>query len=393
MRTFNHLLVCACTGLALAPLAIAAPYARRPTSSLITPKVIIVDAFEPEESSWHGISEFNLLEQNVTVPGFSPLFPQAHCTNDGSICQVVTGEGEINAASTIAALVNSPLFNLTQTYFFIAGIAGISPKLGTLGGVTFARFAVQVALQREFDAREKPANFPSGYFPQGTTSPGVYPHSIYGTEVFELNDNLRQLAIAFAKTGDLLDDERSQQYRVNYANEPSFAPGAAFPSVVACDTATSDVYWSGVLLAAAFENATTLFTNGTATYCTSQQEDNAMLEALVRGARAGLVDFSRVIVMRTGSDFDRPYPGQTAAENLFAHSPGFDISVKNIPIAGVPVVTGIVAQWETKFGKGIEPSNYVGDILGSLGGTPDFGPGSVFAGKNGRAARRVGRAA
>ena len=77
----------------------------------------------------------------------------------------------------------------------------------------------------------------------------------------------------------------------------------------------------------------------------------------MRGARAGLVDFARVIVMRTGSDFDRPYPGQTAAENLFAHSPGFAISVANIPVAGVPVVTGIIAGWDAKFKDGITPGS------------------------------------
>ncbi|EIW52532.1 purine nucleoside permease [Trametes versicolor FP-101664 SS1] len=366
----------------------ASPVLSQTRDLKITPKVFIIDAFEPEEASWHGIPEFNVLEHNITVSGFSPLFPKAHCTRDGTICQAVTGEAEINAASTITALVHSPAFDLRRTYFLIAGIGGISPKQGTLGSVAFARFAVQVALQREFDARDKPADFPSGYFPQGTTSPGVYPHSIYGTEVFELNDDLRQLAIGLAKTGTLVDDARSQQYRANYATDPDFAPAAAPPSVIACDTATSDVYWSGPLLAAAFENTTALFTNGTATYCTTQQEDNAIFEALVRGARAGLVDFARVMIMRTGSDFERPYPGQTAAENLFAHSPGFDISISNIPAAGVPVVTGIVAEWDARFEKGIKPSNYVGDILGSLGGTPDFGPGSIFVGGDGVAARR-----
>lgn len=27
------------------------------------------------------------------MPGISPLFPEVHCTQDGEICQVVTGEG------------------------------------------------------------------------------------------------------------------------------------------------------------------------------------------------------------------------------------------------------------------------------------------------------------
>ncbi|RDX40312.1 purine nucleoside permease [Lentinus brumalis] len=344
----------------------------------ITPKVFIVSMFTAEGTAWYGLPEFNLLEQNITVPGFSPLFPQAHCTLDGSICHLVTGEGEINAASTMTALVYSPIFNLTQTYFFVAGVGGISPKRGTLGSATFARFAVHVGLQYEFDAREKPADWPTGYVPQGSYAPNQYPLTLYGTEVYELNDDLRQAVIRMAQTATLLDDPLVQEYRANYASNPTFAPGAASPSVVACDTATSDTFWTGALLAEAFENTTTLFTNGSAVYCTTQQEDNATLAVLLRGAVSGLVDFARVIVMRTGSNFDRQYDGQTAVANRFAMlSAGFALSVQNILLAGLPVVTGIVSGWDATFREGVKPSHYVGDIYASLGGTPDFGPMSA----------------
>ena len=69
---------------------------------------------------------------------------------------------EINAANSINALTFSGLFDFTKTYFLIAGIAGVSPKVATLGSVTFAKYAVSVALQYEFDAREIPANFTTG---------------------------------------------------------------------------------------------------------------------------------------------------------------------------------------------------------------------------------------
>jgi purine nucleoside permease len=51
-------------------------------------------------------------------------------------------------------LVKSPKFDLTKTYFLIAGIAGVNPKVATLGSVAFAKYAIQIALQYEFDARE-----------------------------------------------------------------------------------------------------------------------------------------------------------------------------------------------------------------------------------------------
>lgn len=330
---------------------------------------------------WENIPEFDVFAQNITVLGFSPLFPQAHCTSDGSICQLVTGESEINAASTITALTLSPLFNLTKTYFLIAGISGASPKATTIASVTFARYAVQVAMQSEIDGREIPADWHTGYIPQGSSDPGQYPQSIYGTEVFELNDALRQLAIGFTANVTLNDTITAQVARAQYANDSSFAPGAAPPSIMACDTLTSDSLWSGDLLCEAFENTTALFTNGSAVYCTKQQEDNATLESFLRGAVFGLIDFSRIIVMRSPASFDRPPKGKTAYDNFLAPEAAFEPALVNLYLAGVKVIQGIVEEWEETFEKGVEPQNYIGDIFGSLGGRPDFGPGSLFDGE------------
>ncbi|KAL0575097.1 hypothetical protein V5O48_006873 [Marasmius crinis-equi] len=359
------------------------------SNAIIAPKVFIFSMFNAEGDVWYNIPEFNVLAHNITVPGFSPQFPDAHCTDDGSICQLTTGEAEINAATTVTSLVRSSLFDLTNTYFLIAGIAGINPKLGTTGTVTFARFAVQVALQYEIDAREIPVDWTTGYVPQGAKAPGQYPPELYGTEVFELNNALRQLAFNFARNATLNDTDAAAEYRKNYASDPTFAAAARPPSVVLCDTATSDNFWLGTLLSEAFENTTTLFTNNTATYCTTQQEDNATLEALLRGAISGLVDFSRIIIMRTASDFDRPFPGSTPAAGLdFDIQGGFTNSIANLHIAGVQVIQGIVDAWDSRFKAGIEATNYIGDIFGSLGGTPDFGPGSLFGGKGARKNKR-----
>ena len=279
----------------------------------------------------------------------------------------------------MSALTFSPLFNFTLTYWLIAGIAGVNPKVATLGSVTFARYAVQVALQYEFDAREIPANFTTGYVPQGSFSPTQYPQSIYGTEVFEVNTALRDLAVGFASSAILNDSSDAMAYRANYATTKAYGAGSNGPGVVACDVATSDVYYSGTLLSEAFENTTRLFTNGSGVYCTTAQEDNASLEALLRGAVNNITDFGRIIVMRTASDFDRPYAGEAATENLFyANQGGFEPAIENIYLAGIKVVEGILSEWNTTFFKGVNATNYIGDIFGSLGGTTDFGPGSMF---------------
>lgn len=60
---------------------------------------------------------------------------------------------------------------------------------------------------------------------------------------------------------------------------------------------------------------------------------------------------------------------------------GFDVAIDNIYNAGIEVVKAIVAGWNCTFRRGIAPSNYIGDIFGSLGGHPDFGLGSITDGR------------
>ena len=102
---------------------------------------------------------------------------------------------EINAATSISALVNNDMFDLTETYFLIAGIAGVNPHEVSTGSVTLARFEVQVAQQYQLDIRDLGLNFSTGYIPYKTKlpAPAEFPQGIYGTEVFEVNNDLRNL--------------------------------------------------------------------------------------------------------------------------------------------------------------------------------------------------------
>ena len=60
--------------------------------SVVKPKIVILSMFDPEAEVWYGIREFDVLAMNITVPGFSPLYPDAHCTANGEVCQVTIGE-------------------------------------------------------------------------------------------------------------------------------------------------------------------------------------------------------------------------------------------------------------------------------------------------------------
>ena len=347
-------------------------------ATTISPKIFIISLFDSEADVWYENMP-SLYDHNITIPGASPLFPDAHCTTAGDVCQLTTGEGEINAASSVSALLFSSHFDLKKTYFLIAGIAGINPHLATTGSVTFAHYAVQLDLQEEFSYNQVPSNDSSGYFPQD----GYYPDSplssdyptqygIYGTEVFELNFNLVNRYAHIASLQHLNDTPGAAAYRAAYPYAPANQP----PAVEICSTGTSNVYWSGSVLGDAFTNYTLLMTNGSAHYCATQQEDNAAMEVFLRGDLAGLVDYGRVAVMRTASDFDRAPPGETEVFHLlYANQQGFEPSIENIYIAGGAIVRDVLKYWKGTYEGGIKADNYLGDLWNSLNSTikPDIG--------------------
>lgn len=327
-----------------------------------SPKMFVINMFSLEEEPFLEYYDF---VHEFEIPGLSPIYNTIHCDKDYELCQVTTGEGEINAASTISALALSPVFNLTKTFFLIAGIAGISPHQGTIGDVTFARFAVQF-LEYEVDARDMPSNWTTGYFALGTDQPGEYPVNIYGTEVFELNENLRDRALSLAQTAFLYNGTKAnEEFRLTY----NYAPANNTPKAIACDTLAGDTYWFGEDLDESFANYTSLITNGTATYCTTQQEDNATLEALIRAGSYGLIDFSRIVVMRSASDFTYSdhYSGNKSVE-FFDHvyQGGITASLVNLVYASRPYIADVLENFETYDSGKYEPSNYIGDFFNTL---------------------------
>jgi purine nucleoside permease len=251
--------------------------------------------------------------------------------------------GHSNAAASVAALVFSGKFDLTSSYFLIAGIAGIDPTQGTLGSAAWARYLVDFGIAWEVDARAIPARWSTGYLGINTHAPGEKPALDYRTEVFQLDEALLQAALALSRTGTLSDSPEAAAYRAHWDIAPANQP----PAVVQCDTAAGDTWWHGALLEKQAQDWTRLLTDGLGTYCTTQQEDNATFEALTRGAEAGKLKAARVAVLRTGSNFDRPYPGQSAYDSLATSiSGGFVPATQNLFNAGAPLVRDIVENWE-----------------------------------------------
>lgn len=304
----------------------------------ISPRVMVITMFAGEAKPWLDQERFT---QKVAVPGLFKAFPEVSCT-DAGLCLMTTSMDYANAASSVSALVYSGRFDLSQTYFLIAGIAGVDPADGTLGSAHWARFAVDGGLQNVIDAREIPSEWSTGYVAIGASRPGEKVELKYGSEVYRLNEDLLQKAYGLTKEVELVDGDAAKAYRARYAA----APANAAPRVSICDTISMDTWWHGSTLGAAMEAWAKLITNGEANYCTTQQEDNATLTALRRGADANLLNFDRVAILRTASNFDREGSGQSPVESLTAKSGGYIPSVTNAYRVGAKFAHTIVADWQ-----------------------------------------------
>ncbi|GAA6032916.1 hypothetical protein JCM8097_000047 [Rhodosporidiobolus ruineniae] len=361
--------------LALASSALAAPTSS-PSSAghelisrevIVKPKVMIISMFSPEREVW---LEPLTLDVDYPFPGASPLFPNISCQRSRDVCIITTGEAEINAATTIMALTLNSQFDLRETYFLIAGIAGIEPSQGTLGTAAWARFSVQSGLAYEVDSRQMPGNWSTGYYALGTDAPGQLPATadLYGSEVFELNTNLLDIALNLTKDVQLNDSSVAIEYRKKF----DYAPANQPPTVIQGDALCSDAYFFGTLLSETWANYTKLMTRGEGTFAMTAQEDNATLEAMIRAHKAGLVDYSRILLLRTASDFDQaPKATDDAYTAFVAEQGGFEPAIQNLVLAGKPVVDDIVKNWDSKYEAGIAPQaslngSYYGDDLGTI---------------------------
>src|SRR5688572_18983809 len=126
-------------------------------AELIRPKVVIVAMFERGNDTGDGAGELQYWVEREKLERILPL-PAAHhdvrANADGSLIAVVTGIGNTRAAATIMALGLDPRFDLTKSYWLIAGIAGVDPADGTLACAAWAEWIVNGDLRHEIDPRE-----------------------------------------------------------------------------------------------------------------------------------------------------------------------------------------------------------------------------------------------
>lgn len=285
------------------------------------------------------------LNNEIPLPGgYAPVFTNANRDH----LLIITGSGKSNAASSIMALGLSRQFDLTESYFMVAAISGGRPEVTTIGSAVWARWVVDAGLASEIDPRELPQNLEFPFFRLGCTIPQFCMDAFNtGSEIFELNNDLRLWARNLSSEVALADSEAVQEIRDNYP-EPAARQKA---SVQLGDEAATDNFLHGEILSGYMTWWIENYTENEGVYYTSSFEDTAISTALTRLDEAGLVDFSRFMVLRSPSNFDQQYPGQTALESLEAAvgggmPDGSILAFENAYLAGSAVANHIITNWE-----------------------------------------------
>ncbi len=290
-----------------APPGIASP---RP----IPVKVVVVAMFEIGQDTGDQPGELQFWVERDHLDRIYPLpagYHSVRMNNRGEMA-VLTGQGTAHAAATIMALGLDPRFDLTRAYWIIAGIAGGSPDRISLGSAAWARWVVDGDLGYEIDPREIPADWSTGYLPLRKAKPFEPPATPLDGQVFALNPALTQWAFDLTRNVPLTDSEKLQEIRTGFNGAAAQRP----PSVTLGDEISGSTYWHGKLLDAWATAWVPYFTGGQGQFVTTAMADTGTVLSLKNLATARRVDYNRVLVLRTVSNFDQQPEGMSATDSL-----------------------------------------------------------------------------
>jgi len=328
---------------ALVALAVA-PGLR--AAGLIKPKVIVVATFEVGADTGDAPGEFQYwaerehLTGSIAVPGLD--HPVRF--NDQGVYGVVSGT-TVRCGLQIMALCLDPRFDLTHSYWIINGIAGVNPHVASEGSAAWAEHVLDGEIAYEIDTREAPAGWPYGIMALGNKSPldkPVIPDWAPKPMAWTLNPALVHWAYALTRDTPLLDTPEAQAHRALYKDIPTATQP---PSVVIGDSFASCRYWHGATMQKWAEDWTKLYTDGQGICAMSNMEDHGLANALTRLAALHRVDFSRVLFLRTGSNFTMPPTGQSAADSMVAEYAGEIPALEAAWRVGSKVVHTLLADW------------------------------------------------
>jgi len=282
----------------------------------IAVKVVVVAMFERGEDTGDVPGEYQLWVEREHLDRVIPVAAAYHAArmNADGVLGMLTGIGTAKAAASVMALGTDPQFDLSKAYWVIAGIGGGDPADVSLGSAVWAEHVIDGDLSYEIDARDIPKDWPTGYVPLRREVPYEQPvRAELEGEMYSLSASLVDWAYRLTRDTPLKDSEQMRASRGRFTGFPN---ALRPPFVAKGDTMSSSTFWHGGRLDAWANEWTRYYTGGKGNYMIAAMEDSGTLQALTFLSHAGRVDLSRVLVLRTVSNYDREAPGSTPAESL-----------------------------------------------------------------------------
>ena len=313
-------------------------------------KIVLVTMFEIGDDLGDAPGEFQFWRERRNL--YQKIdFPHSHhdlfYNPNSQILGLVTGIGTAKAASATMALGLDDRFNLSKAYWLVAGIAGIDPEDASIGSVVWSSVLVDGDLGYEIDSREMPRDWSTGYFSFKTKEPFAQPRpELPMGEVFTTNTGLRDWAFELTKNLELMDSSEFQALREAYVDHPA---ALRPPFVLTGGHLAAMTYWHGALKNAWANELVRYWSDGEANFVTSAMEETGTFQSITYLDNAGLVDKTRFLVLRGGSNFTMQPPTLTAAQSLLRESDGYaglEASLENVYLAGSVVIDELLTGWD-----------------------------------------------
>jgi purine nucleoside permease len=258
------------------------------------------------------------------------------------------------ASELIMALALDPDLDLRNTYWLINGIAGIDPARGSIGSAVWSANVVDGDALREVADADMPKGWPYGLFAIGTSEPNTLPArkpepggwggaTLTYTMNYALNPVLAQWAYGLSKSNArLLDTKTLKAFRGQYTGYPA---AQAPPTILLGGTLATARYWHGPARTKWARDWVRLWTDGKDDLYTVSMEQAMYVGTLQRMAAQGLVDFSRVMMLRTASNYTMPPPGLPVTATIGDESMGNAAALEAAYHTGSVVVHELLTNW------------------------------------------------
>lgn len=305
-------------------------------------RMVVVTTFQHGEDGFGEMKAW-LPEAPVKLPFAAGDVPLRYDPARGLLV-IATGMGSPHAAASIMALGTDARFDFTHAYWLVAAIAGVDPAAGSLGSAAWIGEVIDGDYGFEIDAREAPPDWRTGKLPWFRATPYALPVPDTADNLFALNTHLRDWAFNLTKAVVLPDSEALANGRKGYVEPAAVKP----PCVLTGSEVSGQSWWAGWTATRHARRWVDYWTRGKGRFAASAMEDSGILRAVGILGRMKLADPSRVMILRTASDYTAPPPGMNTPDYVAAiqkQVPATREAMAAAYLVGKPVVTEITGHW------------------------------------------------